>query len=136
MQSTNEELNTTNEELQTVNLELAQVNTDLNNLLDSVDMGIVMLGGDLRIRRFTATAARLLNLIATDIGRPLGDLKPNIDAPGLEDMILDVIRGQRPAHTLVRDRQGRGYDLRIKPYRTPDNRIDGAVMTLAERVTT
>jgi two-component system CheB/CheR fusion protein len=47
-----------------------------------------------------------------------------------------VIRGQRPAHTLVRDRQGRGYDLRIKPYRTPDNRIDGAVMTLAERVTT
>jgi two-component system CheB/CheR fusion protein len=133
LQSTNEELNTMNDELRTVNLELTHVNTDLNNLLDGVDIGIVILGGDLRIRRFTSAAARLLNMIATDIGRPLGDLKPNIDAPGLEQAIREVIRSQRSKYMMVRDSDGRAHDLRVKPYRMGDNRIDGAVMTIVEK---
>lgn len=75
----------------------------------------------------------MLNMIETDIGRPLGDLKPNIEAPGLEDMILQVVKDLRPTHTVVHDRGGNPYDLRIKPYRTADNRIDGVVMTVMER---
>jgi two-component system CheB/CheR fusion protein len=133
LQSTNEELNTMNDELRTVNLELTHVNADLNNLLDGVDIGIVILAGDLRIRRFTSAAGRLLNMIATDIGRPFGDLKPNIEAPGLEETILEVIRSQRPKYLMVRDRDGQAHDLRVKAYRTGDNRIDGAVMTIVEK---
>ncbi|MBI4206054.1 MAG: PAS domain-containing protein, partial [Betaproteobacteria bacterium] len=133
LQSTNEELNTMNEELHTVNQELTQVNTDLRNLLDGVDIAIVMLGGDLRIRRFTPTAAALLNLIDTDVGRSIGDLKPNLDVPNLDQMIQGVINTLHAAHRPVRDRAGRQYDLRIKPYRTADNRVDGAVMTIVQR---
>jgi two-component system CheB/CheR fusion protein len=122
-----------NDELRTVNLELTHVNADLNNLLDGVDIGIVILAGDLRIRRFTSAAGRLLNMIATDIGRPFGDLKPNIEAPGLEETILEVIRSQRPKYLMVRDRDGQAHDLRVKPYRTGDNKVDGAVMTIVEK---
>ena len=75
LQSTNEELTTVNEEMQGRNSELQQVNNDLLNLLSSVSIPILMLGGDLRIRRFTPQAEKLFNLLATDVGRPVSDLQ-------------------------------------------------------------
>ena len=74
LQSTNEELNTVNDELQTRNLQLAQAGNDLQNLLSSVNIPIVMLSNDLRIRRFTPVSQRALNLIPTDVGRPISDI--------------------------------------------------------------
>lgn len=133
LQSTNEELTTINEELENVNQELTQANNDLKNLLDGVDIPIVMLGADLRVRRFTPAAAALLNLIATDVGRPLADLKPNIDAPGLEQWISSVTENLVPVQRTVKSHAGREYDLRIKPYRTANNKIDGVVLTMYER---
>src|SRR5262245_62742182 len=78
LQSTNEELTTVNEELQNRNDELTQLNNDLNNLLSSVSIPIIMLGNDLRIRRFTPLAEKVMNLIPTDTGRPITDIKPNL----------------------------------------------------------
>ena len=133
LQSTNEELTTINEELENVNQELSEANNDLKNLLDGVDVAIVMLSSDLRIRRFTPPAAALLNLIATDVGRPLADLRPNIEAPELAHWITGVTEKLIPARQVVKDHAGRDYDLRIKPYRTADNKIDGVVISIFER---
>ena len=84
LQSTNEELATLNEELDNRNQELYQANNDLNNLLTAVQIAIVMLGPDLRIRRFNSTAQEMLNLIPADLGRPIGDLKLRVEVPDLE----------------------------------------------------
>ncbi|HET9653449.1 MAG TPA: CheR family methyltransferase, partial [Usitatibacter sp.] len=86
IQSANEELATVNDELQNRNIELSQTNNDLTNLLASVNMAIVMLGPDLRIRRFTQPAEKILNLIYADVGRPISDIKLNIEVPDLESL--------------------------------------------------
>ena len=130
LQSTNEELNTLNEELHGRNDELSRVNGDLLNLLSSVQIAIVMVAGDLRIRRFTPTAERVLNLIPTDIGRPISDIKPNIDCPELERLIGEAIDTVTIRQRQVQDRSGRWYSLQIRPYKNVDNRIDGAVLVL------
>jgi two-component system CheB/CheR fusion protein len=130
LQSTNEELNTVNEELQGRNEELSRVNSDLLNLLASVQIAIVIVASDLRIRRFTPMAERLLNLIPSDIGRPIGHIKPNIDCPDVEQMTLDVIESVVPREREVRDRQGHWLSLQIRPYKNLENRIDGAVLAL------
>ncbi|PYT06306.1 MAG: hypothetical protein DMF49_11540 [Acidobacteria bacterium] len=91
LQATNEELTTVNEELQNRNLELSQLNNDLNNVLASANIPIVFLGPDLRVRRCTPMAEKALNLIPSDIGRRITDIKPNIHVPDLEKMVLDVI---------------------------------------------
>jgi two-component system CheB/CheR fusion protein len=130
LQSTNEELTTVNEELQNRNSELSQINDDLNNLLSSVNMAIVMLDHDLRIRRFTPMAGRILNLIATDIGRPITDLRPAIQAPDLGNLIHDVLDTVSVKEREVTDTEGRWYSLSIRPYRTSDNRIAGVVLIL------
>jgi two-component system CheB/CheR fusion protein len=88
LQSTNEELNTVNEELHGRNEELSRLNSDLMNLLASVQIGIVIVANDLRIRRFTPMAERVLNLLPGDVGRPIGHIRPNIDCPDLEEKIL------------------------------------------------
>jgi two-component system CheB/CheR fusion protein len=132
LQSTNEELNTVNEELHARNEELSRVNSDLINLLSSVQIAIVIVANDLRIRRFTPMAERVLNLIASDIGRPIGHIKPNIDCPDLEDLIMKVIDSVTPCELEVRDRQGNELSLRIRPYKNLENRIDGAVLALFE----
>ena len=85
LQSTNEELVTVNEQLGNRNFELAQLNDDLTNLLSSVNIPILMLSGDWRIRRFTPQAEILLNLLPGDVGRPIVNLRPNIDVPDLAD---------------------------------------------------
>src|SRR5213075_700667 len=130
IQSSNEELATVNEELQTRNAELGQSNNDLMNLLASVQMAIVMLGSDLRIRRFTPMAEKMLNLIATDVGRPVTDIKLNVDVPDLDQVLADVVETVQPYQREVRARSGRWYSLRVRPYRTTDNHIGGAVIAL------
>jgi two-component system CheB/CheR fusion protein len=130
IQSSNEELTTVNEELQNRNEELNRANNDLNNLFGSLQMAIVMVWQDLRIRRFTPTAEKLFNLIATDIGRPIGDIKLNLDVHDLPRLLADAIDQMAPRELETRDAGGRWYLLRIRPYRTLDNRIDGAVILL------
>ena len=130
LQSTNEELNTVNEELHGRNEELSRLNSDLVNLLASVEIAIVIVASDLRIRRFTPMAERVLNLIPADLGRPISHIKPNIDCPDLEEMIGRAIDQVAPQQREVKDRNGNAYSLRIRPYKSIDNRIDGAVLTL------
>ncbi|HBE79192.1 MAG TPA: chemotaxis protein CheB [Firmicutes bacterium] len=130
LQATNEELTTVNDELRNRNLELNQVNSDLKNLLSSINIPVIILDNDLRIRRFTTVAEKVFNLIPTDVGRPLSDIKPNIAFPQLEQMILEVINTLIIKEQEVQDRWGRWYSLCIRPYRTFENKIDGVVMTL------
>ena len=130
LQSTNEELNTLNEELHGRNDELSRVNSDLVNLLASVQIAIVIVGDDMRVRRFTPMAEKVLNLIPSDVGRAIGQINPNIEGASLEDLIAECIESISVIEREVRDRQGRWYALRIRPYRSADNRIDGAVVAL------
>ncbi len=132
IQATNEELSTTNEELQSRNLELYRVNNDLTNLLSSVNIPILMLTSDLRIRRFTPTAQRLLNLIPTDVGRPLSDIRPNVSIPNFESLLLEVIDTLSFKELEIQDREGHWYNLCIRPYKTTENQIDGAVVVLMD----
>ena len=118
LQSTNEELSTVNEQLQHRNLELNQTTNDLQNLLASTTIPVVMVGPDLRIRRLTPPARKIMNLLPADLGRPIGDLKANVDVPDLEALIGEVIDDVQLREREVRDREGRRYALRIHPYRT------------------
>jgi two-component system CheB/CheR fusion protein len=132
IQSANEELATLNEELQDRNLQLGQSNDDLLNLLSSVNLPIVMVGRDLRLRRFTPAAEKLFSLIPTDVGRPLGDLRTDLEAPELEREVREVIETVRVSEREVQDRQGRFYVVRIWPYMNRENTIDGAVVVLVD----
>jgi two-component system CheB/CheR fusion protein len=134
LQSSNEELTTLNEELENRNQELGAANNDLVNLLASVDLPIVMLDSGLRIRRFNPAAQRVLNLIPGDTGRPIHDLKLTLVIKELEPMIVDVIETLEVRELEVRDRRGQSYLLRIRPYKTVDNKIEGAVLVLIDRV--
>jgi len=132
IQATNEELNTTNEELQSRNRELHRVNNDLSNLLGSVNIPILMLADDLSIRRFTPTAQKLFNLIPTDVGRSLSHIRPNLHIANLETLVLEVIDTLTTKELEVQDLAGHWYDLRIRPYKTTENQIDGAVLALVD----
>jgi two-component system CheB/CheR fusion protein len=146
LQSTNEELETSKEELQSVNEELVTVNAelqnkieqlagmqnDMKNLLDNINVGTVFLNDALNIKRFTREAVQVYRLVATDVGRPLGDIKSNIRD---DDLLADA---QAVLDTLVpREREmctanGAWYLARIQPYRTLDNVIDGVVLTFTD----
>jgi len=130
LQSMNEELNTVNEELHGTNDEMSRVNSDLINLLSSVQIAIVIVSADLRIRRFTPMAEKVLNLIPADLNRAIGHINPNIDCPNLDQLIAECIDHVSVLEREVRDRQGRWYSLRIRPYKDVDNRIDGAILAL------
>ena len=121
-----------NAEMQSRNAELAQLNDDLTNLLSSMNMPIVMMGRDLRIRRFTPLSETVLHLIPTDVGRPISDLQPRINVPNLEQLLRDVLDSLVPYEQEVQDQEGRWYLLIIRPYRTADHRIEGAVMQLLD----
>lgn len=131
-QSANEELATVNEELRHRNAELGRVNSDLVNLLSGVGIPIVMVGRDLRIRRFTPLAERMFNLIPTDVGRPISDMKPNLDGVDLPGLITRVIDTLAPYEANVKDAAGHRYMLRIRPYVTTDQKIDGASIVLLD----
>ncbi len=130
LQSTNEELSTLNDELEARNADMSELNSDLINLLASVQIPIVIVDADQRIRRFTPAAEKTLNLIASDVGRPIGHIRPNIVCPDLESLITQVIDTMTIREQQVEDHEGRLFSLRIRPYRTVDNKIDGAVLTL------
>ncbi len=131
-QSANEELATVNEELRHRNAELARVNNDLINLLSGVNIPIVMVSRDLRIRRFTPLAEKAFNLIPTDVGRPISDMKPNLQLDDLPGMIVKVIDSLTPFEGEVHDVNKHWYSLRIRPYVTLDNKIDGASIVLVD----
>src|SRR6201999_2969329 len=133
LESANEELHTVNEEMQHRNELLTQLNNDLTNLLNSVNIAIVMVGLDLSVRRFTSQATAIFGLVPSDVGRPIPRLKLKIDAAILEQMMLDVIRDVQAKQFKVQDREGKWCNLRITPYRTLDNRIDGAVLSVLDR---
>ena len=132
LESVNEELTTVNEAQQHRNAELSQLNNDLNNLFAGDTIPIVMLGSDGRIRRFTPTAGKVLNLIPADLGRPIGDIRTTLDLSDLEQVCAHVIATATVVEREVRDRDGRWYSLRVRPYTTADNAVDGAVITLAD----
>ena len=130
LQSANEELNTVNVELRYKNSELHDLNNDMSNLLNSTRIPVVMLDRGLRIRRITPTADRLLKVVPSDIGRSISDIRLNIDLPELESIIFGVLANLQPYEREVRDLEGRWYSLNILPYRTQDDKIDGAVLAL------
>jgi hypothetical protein len=103
LQSANEEVQSANEELQNRNEELNRVNNDLNNLFGSVQLAIVMVWRDLRIRRFTPLAEKVFSLIASDIGRPISDIKLKIEAADLPEILLEVIDSVSVRELEVRD---------------------------------
>jgi two-component system, chemotaxis family, CheB/CheR fusion protein len=132
IQATNEELSTINDELRSRNQQLNYVNSDLHNLLSSVNIPILMLSGDLRIRRFTPMAETLFNLIPTDVGRRFSDIQHKLDLPNLAALAIGVIDTLHTHEQEVQDTSGHWYSLRIRPYKTIDNQIDGAVINLID----
>jgi two-component system, chemotaxis family, CheB/CheR fusion protein len=132
IQATNEELHTTNDELRCRNTELDLVNNDLTNLLSSINIPILMLTNDLQIRRFTPMAQRLFNFVLTDTGRPLSDITTNLNLPDLEPLILEVLETLNVRELEVQTLAGVWYTLRIRPYRTTENRIDGVTIVLLD----
>ncbi len=143
LQSTNEELTTSkeemqslNEELQTVNAELqskvdefSRVNNDMKNLLNSTDIATLFLDKELNIRRFTNQATKIFKLIKSDIGRPFTDQVSNLIYPDLANDALEVLRTLIFIEKQIPAKDGRWFNIRIMPYRTFDDRIDGLVIT-------
>jgi two-component system CheB/CheR fusion protein len=134
LESANEELHTVNEEMQHRNELLTQLNNDLTNLLYSVSLPIVMVGADLSVRRFTPQAAAVLGLSSSDIGRPMPRLRLKVDMGSLEQNMLDVIQQVQSQQLHVQDNEGKWCLLRIVPYRTMDNRIDGVVLSVMNEI--
>jgi two-component system CheB/CheR fusion protein len=145
LESTNEELTTVNEEMVKRNAELNRLLGDLNNLQVSIQTPILLFGRDLTIRRFTGPATKLFNLLAGDIGRPLSGVRHNLvegkahAAPAaaqapypLENLIREVIDTVGTRDCEVQDNEGRWYAMRVRPYLTPDNKLDGAVLVLVD----
>ena len=132
LESANEELNTLNEELKISNVEFSKVNRDLANLLESISIPLVMVGRDLRIRRFTRAIEPMLNLIASDVGRSITDLQPQMELPDLRRLLLDAMEGGNRKPRDIRDAHGRWYSLRILPSVGPDGKTDGAVLMLID----
>lgn len=129
LQATNEELNTVNDEMALRHADTARLSDDLTNVLSSIDMPIVLLGRDSRVRRFTPAAAKVFHLLASDIGRPISDFRPITSPAELAGMIADVLTRLNPVTRTVQDEDGRWRELRVRPYLTGDNRIDGTIIT-------
>ncbi len=132
IQSSNEELTTVNEELRVRNNDLNRANDDLTNLFGSVQMAVVMVWADMRIRRYTPLAQKFFNLRPADIGRSIGDMNLGLDLPGFPQLLQDVIDQGLTKEQEVRGRDGHTHLLRIRPYRTEGNQIDGAVIVLID----
>jgi two-component system CheB/CheR fusion protein len=147
LQSTNEELETSREELQSINEELATVNTelqnkvadlsrannDMNNLLAGTGVGTLFIDPQLCISRFTPAATQVINLIQTDVGRPVGHIVPNLVGYNrLEEDVRAVLDTLAPLETEVQNKAGAWYLMRVRPYRTLENVIEGAVITFVE----
>jgi two-component system, chemotaxis family, CheB/CheR fusion protein len=132
LQSSNEELQTVNEELQQRNSILAQTSNDLTNLLNSVNLPLLMLNNDLQIRQFTPLTQRLMNVRPSDIGRSINEIRLNLSVENLEPILLDVLDSLGTRELEVQDRDGHWRLLRVRPYRTAENKIEGVVLVLMD----
>jgi two-component system, chemotaxis family, CheB/CheR fusion protein len=132
LQSSNEELNTLNEELQNRNRELSRLGDDLTNFLSSTTMPILMLDQELHIRRVTPAAEQLLHIRSSDVGRPIGDIRMQLSIEDLELLARRVMETLNAEERELQDSEGRWHLLRVRPYRTVDNRIEGSVLTLID----
>ncbi len=132
LQSANEELNTMNEELRRQNQALNRLTDDLENLLSSTTIPILMLDRDLRIRRMTPVAERMLNVRSSDVGRPLAEIRMRLRSEDLETFVRKVLGTLIPEELELQDREGCWYSLRIRAYRTADNQVDGAVLSFID----
>ena len=132
MQSLNEELQTVNAELQAKVDELTTASSDMKNLLNSTQIATLFLDGALKIRRFTETATKIIKLIPGDVGRPVTDLASDLLYPELSADAREVLRTLVPVEKSLSTGDGRWFELRLMPYRTLDDRIDGVVMTFTD----
>ncbi|MGE0014271.1 MAG: PAS domain-containing protein, partial [Azoarcus sp.] len=146
LQSTNEELTTSKEELQSVNEELQTVNAelqskvedltwvrnDMTNLLNSTEIATIFLDNDMMLRRFSTHATKLFKLIPGDVGRPLSHIVTDLDYPELRDDASEVLRTLMFQEREITTHDGRWYRVRIMPYRTQDNMINGVVVTFID----
>ncbi|AKB31536.1 Chemotaxis protein methyltransferase CheR [Methanosarcina siciliae HI350] len=133
LQSVNEELATVNAELQNRVADLSQANNDMNNLLAGTDIGTIFVDYHVRIMRFTPAVTRVIKLIPTDVGRPVGDIVSNmLGYDRLTEDVDEVLEKLTPREIEVQTRDGTWYLMRIRPYRTLENVIKGAVITFIE----
>ena len=132
LQSTNEELATVNEELETRNLQLAKINDDHSNFVNSLNIAFMTVDCELNIRSFTNRTKDLMRLIDSDIGRPLSDINVKIQLPELEDIIMECIDQVKPMQIEFQDAMNYWYSMRVHPYLTNDNQLDGAVIAFLD----
>jgi two-component system CheB/CheR fusion protein len=132
MQSLNEELQTVNAELQTKIDDFSRVNNDMKNLLDSTDIATLFLDKELNIRRYTMQATKIFKLIKSDIGRPFTDQVSDLVYPELAADALEVLRTLVFVQKQIPAKDGRWFSIRIMPYRTFDDKIDGLVITFID----
>ena len=129
LQSTNEELETVNAELQNKVEQLSEANDDLNNLLGCTEIATLFLDNDIRIKRFTPRAEEIFKLIPSDVGRPISDIVHNLRYDNLVDDVQEILRNLGRIEKEIQSKNGNWYLMRILPYRTVENTIDGAVVT-------
>ncbi len=132
LESTNEELTTINDEMISRNTELNRANAYLNNVQVSIQTPILILARDLTVVRFTPPAAKLFNLLATDAGRPIHGIRHNLDLPDLEPLLEEVLATVCLREREVQDKGGRWYALRVRPFLSLENKIDGVVLVLSD----
>jgi two-component system CheB/CheR fusion protein len=132
LQSTNEELITVNHELKAKVEETAETNDDLRNLIASTGIATIFLERDLRIKRFTPQATELFNIIGSDVGRSLMDITHKLDYDRLAEDAAEAFRSLRVVEREVAGHDGRAFLARMLPYRTAEDRIDGAVLSLVD----
>jgi two-component system CheB/CheR fusion protein len=132
LQSSNEELQTLNEELKNRNLSLGRLNDDLNNLQTNIDVPVVIVDNDLKIRRFTASALEFLKILPSDVGRSITIINLGVQVEGLEKTITDAITKLTVVNQEVAGFEGRLYEMRVRPYLTEEKKIDGAVLSFTE----
>jgi two-component system CheB/CheR fusion protein len=132
MQSLNEELTTVNNELQTKNEELARSNAEMKNFLDSLDIPIVFVDNQLRIKRFTQAVTALISIIDTDVNRHIGQINHNLVYDEFIDDMDDVIRRARQTERVIRTKSGAPYKVRMSPYTNIDDELTGVLVSLLE----
>ena len=132
LQSLNEELTTLNAELQSKNDELSEANNDMRNLLDSMQIPIIFLNNNLVIKRFTPYATKIANLIVSDVGRPIKHIESNLENEDLAIDAMEVLRTLVFKEAQVQTRDGTWYMMRIIPYRTANNVIEGVAITFTD----
>jgi two-component system CheB/CheR fusion protein len=139
LQSTNEELQSVNEELYTVNAEyqnkieeLSEANNDLKNFLNNTDIGMVFLDKDFKIRKYTPAVTEVINIMEMDIGRPIEHITRNMEGQEFMEDVRKVLINLVPVEKELSTKQGKWYHMKILPYRTVNNVVEGIVITFLD----